>query len=60
MRPEEENAYLHPFTAVLVLFITCHLVSKLPLGLATPQRTSVMKRNGCFFSLSSALSDQTD
>jgi hypothetical protein len=38
MRPEEENVYQHPVTAVLVLFITCHLISILPLGLATTPR----------------------
>src|SRR5580700_9997320 len=47
MRAEEENVYQHPVTAVWVLFITCHLVSILPLDLATARRTSVVKRNVC-------------
>jgi hypothetical protein len=34
MRPEEENVY-HRVTAVWLLFITCHLVLILPLGVAT-------------------------
>ena len=38
-RPEEENIYQHPIIAAWILFITCHLVSILPLGLAAAQRT---------------------
>ena len=48
MRPEEENVYRHPLTAVSVLFITRHLVSILPVGLATTQRSSAIERN-CLF-----------
>jgi hypothetical protein len=48
MRPEEEDIYQHPVTVVLVLFINYHLVSILPLGLTTSQRTSVMERKWVF------------